>query len=162
MMDRHSFLYQQGLASIKRKIDSIKLAQEVKDESELKECLFAPVLVRKRLTPMNTPKLYQNTVQRLRKGIADRDRLNELLTPRVSMAKSFTHKSTSNVKPPSVPVEVTKDGPAGDAVCVGKFLLYRDSDPHKVAARFAKLNKLTPSQQTRLELQLQENIKSAF
>lgn len=163
-MDRHLILYQQGLASIRRKADSIRYAEEIKAETEKRECVFAPVLIRKRLVAMTVPKLFQNTVQRIRTGIANRERVNELLTPRAPMGeppKNNRLRRQGKVLP-SVSVEVTKDGPGGDAVLVGKFLLYPDSDPNTMAARFAHVKKLTPSQQSRLALQLEENKRNAF
>ncbi len=150
---------------MRRKADSIRYAEEIKAETEKRECVFAPVLIRKRLVAMTVPKLFQNTVQRIRAGIANRERVNELLTPRAPMGEPPKNHRTRRqaVKVlPSVSVEVTKDGPGGTAVLVGKFLLYPDSDPNTMAARFAHVKKLTPSQQSRLALQLEENIKNAF
>lgn len=163
-MDRHLILYRQGLESIQRREDTIRFAQETRLDLEHKECLFAPVLMctSKRSKEIQAhPRLFQTTVERIRKGIANRSRIDTLLTPRTPMTSSSSGKSRT-IPLPCVSVEVTKDGPSGSAQTVGKFLLYPNSNPKCIAARFARVNKLTLSQQTRLEEQLEENIKNAF
>lgn len=62
----------------------------------------------------------------------------------------------------SITVEVTKDGQQGIAIEVGKFVLHRGSDPVRIAAVFARTNKLTRQQQDRLQKELQIGMNSAF
>lgn len=173
---RHLKLYSQGMESIRTRYERILAAKTQITEAELRECSFNPILNSqvhpRRFTEAcsQPPKLYSMTIERIRKGIKQRQLLELQLAPRLPMTQPRPHsldmlrKQRRNFRPDpqSITVEVTKDGPGGVIQFVGKFVLKRDSNTACIAAKFAQDNRLNKIQQDRLQKQLEIGKENAF
>lgn len=174
---RYLKLYSQGMESIRTRYERMLTAKTQMTEAELRACSFNPVLNAEvhpgRFTEAcsQPPKLYSMTIERIRKGIKQRQLLELQLTPRLPMTQPRPRSPDDMVRkqrkdsrphPQSITVEVTKDGPAGVIQFVGKFVLKRDSDTARIAAKFAQDNRLNKIQQDRLQKQLEIGKENAF
>lgn len=160
MSTRHAALYAQGREASERKQRARIHVQALREQAAMDECVSHPPrnLLRTVTAPANAPRLFEKAVERMRRGAAARRSIDSLLTPRRPMQPRSANQNPAG----SITVEVTKDGQQGIAIEVGKFVLHRGSDPVRIAAVFARTNKLTRQQQDRLQKELQIGMNSAF
>lgn len=167
---RHLRLYSLGLESIGRKRELAAQLESARIHEELKDCQFQPSLwsnsARSSFSDAS-PKLYSESVLRMRRANALRESVNQMLLPRVPMTRNTKESSSVMRKPVHVPqrqsiiVEVTKDGPDAAPVLVGKLTIERGSDFTKQASEFAALHELS-AQQTKRLIQQIENSFNAY
>ncbi len=70
-MNRHERLYRQGIDAIERKRDLTAYIEEERRADELRDCIFQPTFFTSSPRVSSTaPKLYSQSVNRLRKGVA--------------------------------------------------------------------------------------------
>ena len=157
MSSRNLALYNQGRESRVRKQRAAYQAQSLREQAEMDQCPFIPTIythTRTVRTEPPRPRLFEKAVERIRHGAAARACLDALLTPRVPMQPRVSSAA-------SVTVEVTKDGADGNPTPVGTFVLHRGSDPSKIASLFARANRLSVQQETRLQEQLELGMKGS-
>jgi hypothetical protein len=159
---RHSKLYLNACHLLAKRSRQSEIAILENEVQALQNCTFRPrttnlPICRKSQLPCGT----KSVIERLRNAHEQKQKLDQLLTPRQPMKQPRATTFKRPIKPQGIRVEVVGNGTDnGKQVTIGEFVIHPTKDPMAEAQRFGVDNKLSEKQIQRLQSKLHSSMNS--